>query len=796
MRKRLLMALFCAAMMLPAAAQWTPGDYSQTKFDNDTNHLFYYEPTIIRKADGSSLVGYKSRGYHINPDTGEKEQTSFYYLHFQKLDKDGNKQFPEPGIVISHQLTQDASFSYLHMDTMSNGNVVFSFADERSKQGENFPGAGLEAYAYCYTQDGEPVWSPDGVKLPTYMHDSVVLGRRYGIEDIAVSGEHLYFGAQIMEQVNEWHDTAWFGVYYYYFEMVCMDYNGNILSQRVDSVYPAFNFEFIPAPDDNVYFLYVRSDDGYNAERIGTDCQNIWPDTVQVENLGVTRHEGALQQSYMPYEYIPMSDGSIGMVYPAMLDNMRASLTYNRLYPDGSVLGHVFMSDTLGISKSHTCILEGDTLTVFNTQDISLNSGMDELYMNLNSIKLDGTKLHPETSYGYWLRMDRNVKPQLIGAMKANGNYHALIQHQDIYYLTNQSYCYTFTLDGEKVGRKPILGDFLINDRTFYSDGNLAKFLFTQDEGGAGGLWQACIDVTDDTNTKPETGELNGKFTINADGKQIVFSQANLQYWNHISAIRFGSKQWDEQDGKNQWMRKPTVVFWYDLFGWGTGDDWRKTSTDSTNYATYTDWGLNDIMNTSYDPGTWRAMSADEWDYLLTKRENADTKWSLGTAHLGINTEVRGLILLPDEFEFPDTLKVIPNVHNFSTNKYIPVEWARLEANGAVFIPMGSYRLDTVVLSYDDMHTTPLEGRYWTSTPDGDCYAKALVINQNGWESQSMPRSYGLSVRLVKDVDSEQGIEDVLFDDKQNRTRKILMDGVIYILRDGKIFTTTGVQVK
>ena len=51
MRKRLLMALFCAAMMLPAAAQWTPGDYSQTKFDNDPNHLFYYEPKIIRKAD-------------------------------------------------------------------------------------------------------------------------------------------------------------------------------------------------------------------------------------------------------------------------------------------------------------------------------------------------------------------------------------------------------------------------------------------------------------------------------------------------------------------------------------------------------------------------------------------------------------------------------------------------------------------------------------------------------------------------------------------------------------------------
>ena len=108
---------------------------------------------------------------------------------------------------------------------------------------------------------------------------------------------------------------------------------------------------------------------------------------------------------------------------------------------------------------------------------------------------------------------------------------------------------------------------------------------------------------------------------------------------------------------------------------------------------------------------------------------------------------------------------------------------------------MGSYRIGTEIHGYNQTQGFPTEGFYWTSTPDGDNYAKAIHIDSNGWTSQSAPRSYGMSVRLVKDVDSEQGIEDVVVTEK-DKTRKILMDGVIYIIRDGKIFTTTGVQVR
>ncbi len=58
-----------------------------------------------------------------------------------------------------------------------------------------------------------------------------------------------------------------------------------------------------------------------------------------------------------------------------------------------------------------------------------------------------------------------------------------------------------------------------------------------------------------------------------------------------------------------------------------------------------------------------------------------------------------------------------------------------------------------------------------------------------------MPRCCGMYVRLVKDVDSEQGIEDVVVTEK-DKTRKILMDGTLYIIRDGRIYNATGAQVR
>ena len=45
-------------------------------------------------------------------------------------------------------------------------------------------------------------------------------------------------------------------------------------------------------------------------------------------------------------------------------------------------------------------------------------------------------------------------------------------------------------------------------------------------------------------------------------------------------------------------------------------------------------------------------------------------------------------------------------------------------------------------------------------------------------------------------LNGQEGLEDIAAPDEKNKTRKILIDGVLYILRDGNIYTAQGVKVK
>ena len=130
--KRTILALVCAAMMLPAAAQWNPGDNSMSPIHQDKT-LTFYSPAMLRTADGNTFLAYESRGKHINPETGTQDDESYFYLHLQKLDKNGNMLFPEGGIIIANKPTKSASYSLVSLDTLSNGNIVLTHADMRDE---------------------------------------------------------------------------------------------------------------------------------------------------------------------------------------------------------------------------------------------------------------------------------------------------------------------------------------------------------------------------------------------------------------------------------------------------------------------------------------------------------------------------------------------------------------------------------------------------------------------------------------------------------------------------------------
>ena len=287
-------------------------------------------------------------------------------------------------------------------------------------------------------------------------------------------------------------------------------------------------------------------------------------------------------------------------------------------------------------------------------------------------------------------------------------------------------------------------------------------------------------------------GALNGKFTINAQGDQIVFSKGNLQY---VGTWQFAENQWDvigyAQADDNR-----------DLFGWGTGDAPNKISTDENDYADFTDWGTNAITNGGNEANAWRTLTSDEWNYLFYTRENAATLFALGSVN-GVN----GTILLPDNWELPEGASFTAsttqgladkgyyyqdvNNGHYTDNTYTLEQWAVMESAGAVFLPAAGYSYGT------DVYAVGSYGYYWSATPyDTDDDAYLLFFHSSNLNPQdSFYRNNGRSVRLVQAApENATGIERV--ENAGFRAQKVVRDGQLVIIRDGKTFNALGAEVQ
>ena len=249
-------------------------------------------------------------------------------------------------------------------------------------------------------------------------------------------------------------------------------------------------------------------------------------------------------------------------------------------------------------------------------------------------------------------------------------------------------------------------------------------------------------------------GELNGLFTINANGDQIVFSQGNLQYLCSTTAPqwRFAEHQYDyvafdiSAYAANSWK-------WIDLFAHGTSG----YDNGQTNFQPYVvgaaantyyqgnltgnaDWGYNPISN----GGNWRTLTRHEWIYLFSGRPNAASKYGHGSIN-GIN----GMILLPDSWTLPDGLTFTPGNQAWGKNTYTIDQWTMMEDAGAVFLPASGSCNSQGIPSES---TQNQNGFYRASTA-----AYYLHFRQGTLQNCTASfYQYGDAVRLVKDYQLEQ----------------------------------------
>ena len=246
-----------------------------------------------------------------------------------------------------------------------------------------------------------------------------------------------------------------------------------------------------------------------------------------------------------------------------------------------------------------------------------------------------------------------------------------------------------------------------------------------------------------------------GTFSVSAT-KQVTFSKGNLQYQASTNTWRFAEHQYDYIGEANKNI-SATYSGWIDLFGWGTGNAPTKSSTSTSDYGTFIDWGQNAISNGGNEAGLWRTLSKDEWVYLFHGRANYDKRFGLGKV-----AGVSGVILLPDNWDEtkPQGLSFWPSVaegftwsssyytcsgcDRYADNTYTAAQWEKMESAGAVFLPAAGYRYGTTV------NYTGSYGHYWSSTQYDSDYAYKLYFYTASLGPQLDDDRYGFSVRLVQ----------------------------------------------
>lgn len=231
---------------------------------------------------------------------------------------------------------------------------------------------------------------------------------------------------------------------------------------------------------------------------------------------------------------------------------------------------------------------------------------------------------------------------------------------------------------------------------------------------------------------------LPGTFSI-SDTKKVQFSCGNLQYQRSTDSWRFADNQFDCIGSDNSNANNEDYIGWVDQFVWGSGAD--PTNYNSTYISPFVDWGVNTIGLSS--PNVWRTLTWSEWVYLLKNRNNADQLWAIG-----IINGVKGCIFLPDNFEKPLSISLIPAknvVYSYTPNIYTIEQWFVLESAGAIFLPFGGkLNRNNGNLYCDDINVS---GYYWYNEKVG--YLR--IYERNLPATLQFDNSFVCQVRLVQD---------------------------------------------
>lgn len=258
-------------------------------------------------------------------------------------------------------------------------------------------------------------------------------------------------------------------------------------------------------------------------------------------------------------------------------------------------------------------------------------------------------------------------------------------------------------------------------------------------------------------------GALNGEFTVNSDGKKVVFAKSNLAYIRATHGWMFRNDQYtrveEEMDNisSNYGNKELCTLFEWGQTGYNHGAETYIPDEINTNQsACYVygdpnanlydqtgkaDWGYVSIENGGKIYKQWRTLTIDEWDYIFNGRSGAEQKFGRAI----IDNNYKGVILLPDEWSAPEGINFISGTAAACTdNSYSLSEWQDMENAGAVFLTYSGYRFNIGVQG------TNKYVFLWSSTTKDNWNAYMVKVTDKLYAfRQRYSKISGLPVRLV-----------------------------------------------
>jgi len=270
------------------------------------------------------------------------------------------------------------------------------------------------------------------------------------------------------------------------------------------------------------------------------------------------------------------------------------------------------------------------------------------------------------------------------------------------------------------------------------------------------------IAFADNQTPAADPNLLAGEFTVNAEGKKVKFTKANL-YWDG-SAYQFEANQTAYPEAWN--------TSHIGHFFWSNYTDYTRTDEHASDYKPYySSFGASSKTNDVFWCGEAHplevagtqglyALSSEEWNYLLNIPYN---KNPVGRTQTNRFAKARvkgktGLLIFPDGYNTELTsITGIATVNEdwddaYPTESIDPATWTDMESAGVVFLPAAGYR------GTPNGETIRNENYcyYWSSTPNSDYTDRANGLYGNGNQFTcpgTILRNYGSSIRLVKTVE-------------------------------------------